>query len=189
MQIQVEKIENIFTRSGKLDALKIVITEKGSKTVQWYSKGLGLIKEDIYKIGKTLTSLSSMKSFSRTLTPESRHIGFNAMRRRRVLEENEMPAKQGPEMPENAGFFGTWLSSKADKPIKLLPDGRWEVSVFLGASKVAGNWSVEGDSMIWTYDDAPAGLKDVNKIIKSESDKFVLKERNGSHTTFIREKD
>lgn len=90
--------------------------------------------------------------------------------------------------PEARQFVGTWKSSRITTPIVLMDNGEWEIRDAEGAVLQFGLWRVDGQSLVWTIRNLDERLTDdANTIVSAEPRRFVLRERDGSMTTFDRQ--
>lgn len=89
--------------------------------------------------------------------------------------------------PEARQFVGTWKSSRLVTPMVLMGNGEWEIRDADGAVLQYGLWRVDGPSLVWTHRNADERLvDDANAIVSTDARRFVLRERDGSMTTFDR---
>ena len=85
-------------------------------------------------------------------------------------------------------FVGTWQSSRlASRPLQLLVNGDWEIRSE-GAAKPLqyGVWQLQGRTMLWTFRSNNETVHDRNRIESVDSGRFVLREKDGSLTSFAR---
>jgi hypothetical protein len=89
---------------------------------------------------------------------------------------------------EAAQFVGQWKSSRLTlTPLHLLPNGEWEIRTSEGKVLQYGLWQLDGQRLVWTVRDDNGDLtRDVNPVVSVEARRFVLRERDGSQTTFDR---
>ena len=87
-------------------------------------------------------------------------------------------------------FAGTWHSSRAKANIDIKSDGGWVMG------KSSGKWALQDEYFVWIYTDED-DIKvhslvyeklDKNHIVSVSENQFVLKEIDGSNTTFSRKK-
>ena len=87
-------------------------------------------------------------------------------------------------------FAGTWHSSRAKVNIDIKSDGGWVMG------KTSGKWALQDEYFVWIYTDED-DIKvhslvyeklDKNHIVSVSENQFVLKEIDGSNTTFSRKK-
>jgi hypothetical protein len=72
--------------------------------------------------------------------------------------------------------------------VVLLDNGEWEIRDAEGAVLQYGLWRVDGQSLVWTLRGGDERLvNDANGIVSIEARRFVLRERDGSMTTFDRQ--
>ncbi len=94
---------------------------------------------------------------------------------------------------ENAGgWVGTWISEAAGvtNVTMLTADGRFRTEHLAGLGVrgvTSGRWELRETAVLWTYDTPQAGLpaEDVNPIVRKTRDRFVLRELDGSESTFF----
>lgn len=80
-------------------------------------------------------------------------------------------------------FVGVWFSTRANSQIRINEDGTWKLG------KYSGRWIIDGNDFVWTYHESLHNLYgklDRNSIENVQEDSFVLKELDGSYTTFTR---
>lgn len=80
-------------------------------------------------------------------------------------------------------FEGSWYSSRAAANINIYLNGSWEMK------KYSGNWSLQDDYFVWTYDNSPYnsyGKLDKNYIVSLNSHQIIFRELDGSTTIFKR---
>ena len=85
-------------------------------------------------------------------------------------------------------FVGTWQSSRlASRPLQLLANGDWEIRSE-GAAKPLqyGVWQLQGRTILWTFRSNSETVHDKNRIESFDSGRFVLREQDGSLTSFAR---
>lgn len=90
--------------------------------------------------------------------------------------------------PQPRQFVGTWQSSRlASRPLHLLANGDWEIRSE-GAAKPLqyGVWQLQGRTMLWTFRSNGETVHDKNRIESFDSGRFVLREQDGSLTSFAR---
>ena len=90
--------------------------------------------------------------------------------------------------PQPQQFVGTWQSSRlASRPLHLLANGDWEIRSE-GAAKPLqyGVWQLQGRTMLWTFRSNDETVHDKNRIESFDSGRFVLREQDGSLTSFAR---
>lgn len=90
--------------------------------------------------------------------------------------------------PQPQQFVGTWQSSRlASRPLHLLANGDWEIRSE-GAAKPLqyGGWQLQGRTMLWTFRSNGETVHDKNRIESLDSGRFVLREQDGSLTSFAR---
>lgn len=80
---------------------------------------------------------------------------------------------------------GTW-SSQADGHeviTNLSRDGRFVAVNMHASKKLSGSWKLGDGAITWTYDPEP-GKPDTNAILECSKEKLVVKEADGSSTTY-----
>ena len=90
--------------------------------------------------------------------------------------------------PQPQQFVGTWQSSRlASRLLHLLANGDWEIRSE-GAAKPLqyGVWQLQGRTMLWTFRSNDETVHDKNRIESFDSGQFVLREQDGSLTSFAR---
>lgn len=84
-------------------------------------------------------------------------------------------------------FVGLWKSSRSIEPIELFPNGEWEIRDEEGNLKHFGAWRYEDYKLVWSF---PAQrnkiLDDPNPVLEVTRDRFMLKELDGTTSTFTR---
>lgn len=85
-------------------------------------------------------------------------------------------------------FVGKWQSSRLSMPIYLDEHGGWEIRTEEGSTLQYGAWMYKDrDRTIeWVFKNPSGITRDVNPVLSATPDEFVLRERNGSVTTFRR---
>ena len=92
-----------------------------------------------------------------------------------------------PAAPKAEQFVGKWQSSRlASLPLTMGSTGEWEIMGEGGLALQYGVWRVEGQRMLWTIRIDGRVEHDVNTILKVESQRFELREADGSTTQFTR---
>ena len=87
-----------------------------------------------------------------------------------------------------SSFTGKWYSSRLRGLIDIKSNGTWEIRTANGKICQSGKWYLRNDQFVWIYNNDPTGKEDINKIIKSSSETFILKEMDNSITRFERRK-
>ena len=90
--------------------------------------------------------------------------------------------------PQPQQFVGTWQSSRlASRPLHLMANGDWEIRSE-GAAKPLqyGVWQLQGRTLLWTFRSNGETVHDKNRIESFDSGRFVLREQDGSLTSFAR---
>lgn len=90
--------------------------------------------------------------------------------------------------PQPQQFVGTWQSSRlASRLLHLLANGDWEIRSE-GAAKPLqyGVWQLQGRTLLWTFRSNGETVHDKNRIESFDSGQFVLREQDGSLTSFAR---
>ncbi len=80
-------------------------------------------------------------------------------------------------------FVGSWHSDQAGEIIEIKNDGTWKLG------NITGKWVIYGADFVWIYNDSSnnmTGKLDKNPILSVGDKQFVLKELDGSKTTFFK---
>ncbi|MBH9552474.1 hypothetical protein [Inhella gelatinilytica] len=86
--------------------------------------------------------------------------------------------------------MGRWKSSRLSSPLVLTDKGEWEILSDEGKALQFGLWRLEGAHLVWTVRAPNGGLThDPTPILIAEPERFAVRERDGSVTTFVRLKD
>jgi hypothetical protein len=88
--------------------------------------------------------------------------------------------------PPAQEFVGVWTSSRTTTPINMYANGEWEIKSGDGHVMQYGVWQVVDDNIMWSYKNGGAILHDINPILSVGHDKFELRERDSTVTTFTR---
>ena len=82
-------------------------------------------------------------------------------------------------------YAGTWTSrNSVHGPLRM--NGRYEgTCVKIKDCREVGQWFVREGALVWIYDFQP-GKEDINPILETSGGRFVLREVDGSTTTFTR---
>lgn len=90
--------------------------------------------------------------------------------------------------PQPQQFVGTWKSSRlASRPLHLLANGDWEIRSEVAAQPLQyGVWQLQGRTLLWTFRLDGKTVHDQNRIESFDSGRFVLREQDGSLTSFAR---
>lgn len=90
--------------------------------------------------------------------------------------------------PQPQQFVGTWKSSRlASRPLHMLANGDWEIRSEDAAKPLQyGVWQLQGRTILWTFRSNGETVHDKNRIESFDSGKFVLREQDGSLTSFAR---
>jgi hypothetical protein len=98
-------------------------------------------------------------------------------------------------MPRNPGeFVGVWQSSqpRCSYRFLLLADGQFLATpqvCSLSSAAYRGYWGVHQDRMVWLSEADPLWPPDINALDYVDKDLFLLTERDGSRTKFVRVPD
>lgn len=92
----------------------------------------------------------------------------------------------GHKSPPAREFVGVWTSSRTTTPISMYDNGEWEIKSSDGHVMQYGVWQIVDDNIMWSYKDGGAISHDVNPILSAESNKFQVRERDNTVTTFTR---
>jgi uncharacterized protein YtpQ (UPF0354 family) len=101
----------------------------------------------------------------------------------------------GPESPTPEQLVGTWHSrtSQSEGTVTFRGDGTFEYRPLSEPRTIAGGWRLRGGAIVWSYVAGP-GIQidprsepDVNPIVEMSSDRFVLRETDGSLSVFTRQ--
>lgn len=92
-----------------------------------------------------------------------------------------------PEL-QTAQFVGAWKSSRLDsRPLHLLANGDWEIRADGGGKPLQfGVWQLQSRTMVWTFRTNGQTVHDKNRIESIALNQFVLREQDGSLTSFKR---
>lgn len=95
------------------------------------------------------------------------------------------PREPEPQSPQ---FVGAWKSSRLDsRPLHLLANGDWEIRAEDGGRPLQyGVWQVQSRTMLWTFRTNGQTVHDKNRIESFDLNQFVLREQDGSLTSFKR---
>jgi hypothetical protein len=93
---------------------------------------------------------------------------------------------------DTGGWVGTWFSEAegVTNATTLMADGRFRTEHMAGIRVLgvtSGRWELRGDSIRWSYD-APQATgpgDDVNPIVFKGPDRFIVREVNGSSSSFF----
>ena len=90
--------------------------------------------------------------------------------------------------PQSPQFVGAWKSSRLDsRPLHLLANGDWEIRAEDGGRPLQfGVWQVQSRTMLWTFRTNGQTIHDKNRIESFALNQFVLREQDGSLTSFKR---
>ncbi len=85
-------------------------------------------------------------------------------------------------------FVGKWQSSRLSMPMYLDEHGGWEIRTEEGSTLQYGVWMYKSQdrAIEWVFKNPSGITRDVNPVLSVTPDEFVLRERNGSITTFSR---
>jgi hypothetical protein len=92
---------------------------------------------------------------------------------------------------QDARFIGTWVTERDNtlSVTTMAADGTFRSEQFLGLKPVGlveGTWTQRNNSLAWTYLNPKIDQEDVNPILSSSANEFILRETDGSQTTFQR---
>ena len=89
--------------------------------------------------------------------------------------------------PVAAQFVGTWKSSRLSTPLRMQANGDWEIRTEDGTVLQYGVWQLHGQRLVWTIRQRDGKVEhDANAVVSVDKKGFVLRERDGSRTTFTR---
>ncbi|MCG2575558.1 hypothetical protein LZ012_00960 [Dechloromonas sp. XY25] len=97
-----------------------------------------------------------------------------------------MVALAGCKRTSERDFVGKWQSSRAVTPIHLAANGEWEIRQDDGTVLQYGVWRYADKTLIWSIKQGERIMDDPTPVLSVESDRFTLKERNGTTTVFKR---
>jgi hypothetical protein len=84
-------------------------------------------------------------------------------------------------------FAGSWTSSRLATPIHLHTSGEWEIRGDEGRALQLGVWQLQDRSIHWTVRLGDGRLMhEINPVVSWTGQRFQLRERDGSVTTFER---
>lgn len=83
-------------------------------------------------------------------------------------------------------YVGIWSSIRPGRVYRLIlaDDGRYSMSNAALGEKYTGYWAVQGNHMVWRHDQRPSMSLDINAIVETSDERFVLREENGTKTRF-----
>lgn len=93
---------------------------------------------------------------------------------------------------DTEAWVGTWFSeSHGDVATvtTLMADGSFRTEYLFGIRVVQvldGKWELRDDAFQWSYEDSGRPVEDVNAIVLKKSDRFTLREQDGSESSFFR---
>lgn len=90
------------------------------------------------------------------------------------------------ERIDSRQFVGVWKSTRSGLPIRMQPNGEWEIRQDDGRVYQYGLWRFEEGKLIWTFLESGKALDDANPVLGIKADEFVIRELNGSATVFRR---
>ena len=134
-----------------------------------------------------------MAANHQTLTPGCLLPRLNWARRFKVAETAillgmTLSGCSGDPEPLPLQFTGAWKSSRLNScPLHLLANGDWEIRSEDGARPLQyGVWQVQSRHMLWTFRANGKTVHDKNRIESFGLRQFVLREQDGSLTSFTR---
>ena len=88
-------------------------------------------------------------------------------------------------------YVGTWVSESGKRynVTTMHADGRFRTEQFDGlksAGTIEGRWQLRGEQIVWTYHQPRIDGEDANALVSTTPDRFSVRERNGSVSTFFR---
>jgi len=88
-------------------------------------------------------------------------------------------------------FTGTWVSVAGDtfSVTTMQVDGRFRTEQFVGLKRtgtIDGRWTVRDTQIVWTYLEPRIEGEDANAILSASTNRFTLREKDGSLSTFFR---
>ena len=94
----------------------------------------------------------------------------------------------GDPEPQPLQFTGVWKSSRLNsRPLYLLANGDWEIRTEDSSRPLQyGVWQVQSRHMPWTFRANGKTVHDKNRIESFGLRQFVLREQDGSLTSFTR---
>lgn len=95
-------------------------------------------------------------------------------------------ARDPEPLPQH--FVGAWKSSRLNsRPLHMLANGDWEIRSEDAVKPLQyGVWQLKGRTMLWTFRSNGETVHDKNRIESFGAGKFVLREQDGSLTSFAR---
>ena len=83
-------------------------------------------------------------------------------------------------------FVGKWKSSRLTAPVHLYENGDWEIRGDDGTVQQFGIWAFRNNTVIWTYMNGTEIEHDPNAVVSVTQQKFEVRERDRSITSFVR---
>lgn len=124
---------------------------------------------------------------------QAQHLGAclearSGLLERALLESTNRALKALPNSPPQ--FIGDWIAARGpmEYKVELRGDGRFTAEPLRnappGAQNVTGHWGVDGDRMIWLYDEGHFWPPQINPIKNTLDESFTLVEVDGSTTRY-----